>query len=76
MAAKTNLTTAAQITVNAREVDFVTRFGKNWDALRTIMGHYAAPSARPPARSWSPMRPLLTALWLAVRPLPRAMRFR
>lgn len=38
MAAKTNLTTAAQITVNAREVDFVTRFGKNWDALRTIMG--------------------------------------
>lgn len=38
MAAKTDLTTAAQITVNAREVDFVTRFGKNWDALRTIMG--------------------------------------
>ena len=24
--------------IAAREVDFVTRFNKNWDALRTIMG--------------------------------------
>ena len=38
MAAKTNLTTTAQFTTSAREVDFVTRFGDNWDALRTIMG--------------------------------------
>ena len=38
MAAKENLTTSAQITTSAREVDFVTRFTDNWDALRTIMG--------------------------------------
>lgn len=38
MAAKTGLTTAGQITVNAREVDFVTRFNENWDALRNILG--------------------------------------
>lgn len=38
MAAKENLTTQAQFSVQAREVDFVTRFGQNWDALRTIMG--------------------------------------
>lgn len=36
--AKSNLTVAADYTVTAREVDFVTRFGKNWDALRTILG--------------------------------------
>lgn len=38
MPAKNGLTVAADITVTAREVDFVTRFGKNWDALRQIMG--------------------------------------
>lgn len=38
MAAKTGLTTAAQFTTEAREVDFVTRFSDNWDALRKIMG--------------------------------------
>lgn len=38
MAANENLTTSAQITTSAREVDFVTRFADNWDALRTIMG--------------------------------------
>ena len=38
MAAKTGLTTAAQFTTEAREVDFVTRFSDNWDALREIMG--------------------------------------
>lgn len=38
MAAKTGLTTAAQFTTTAREVDFVTRFSDNWDALRKIMG--------------------------------------
>lgn len=36
--AKENLTKAANITVQAREVDFVTRFNKNWEALRNIMG--------------------------------------
>ena len=35
---KENLTKMANITVQAREVDFVTRFNKNWDALRKIMG--------------------------------------
>ena len=38
MAAKTNVTTTAQFTTAAREVDFVTRFADNWDALRTILG--------------------------------------
>lgn len=38
MAAKTNLTTAAQITTTAREVDFVTRFAENWTALQDILG--------------------------------------
>ena len=38
MPAKEGLTSTAQFTVAAREVDFVTRFGLNWDALRTIMG--------------------------------------
>lgn len=38
MAAKENVTTTTQITTTAREVDFVTRFTENWDALRNIMG--------------------------------------
>lgn len=38
MPAKTNLTVAADIQVHAREIDFVTRFAKNWDALREILG--------------------------------------
>lgn len=38
MAAKTNVTTSTQFTTSAREVDFVTRFGDNWDALRNILG--------------------------------------
>ena len=38
MPALDNLTTQAQITVTTREVDFVTRFSKNWNALRTIIG--------------------------------------
>lgn len=38
MAAKEGLTTSSQITVAAREIDFVTRFNQNWDALRDIMG--------------------------------------
>ena len=36
--AKANLTTTAQITTPVREIDFVTRFAKNWDALMEIMG--------------------------------------
>ena len=37
--AKANLTKKAQFAqVQAREIDFVTRFADNWDALRTIMG--------------------------------------
>lgn len=38
MAAKEGLTKAANIDVAARELDFVTRFGMNWDALREILG--------------------------------------
>lgn len=38
MAAKANATTTAQITINPREIDFVTRFQRNWDHLREIMG--------------------------------------
>lgn len=39
MAVKQNTTTTTQFsTVNAREIDFVTRFADNWDALRQILG--------------------------------------
>ena len=38
MAAKNYLTREQDISVSVREQDFVTVFGKNWDALRTIMG--------------------------------------
>lgn len=38
MAAKNNVTTTGQFSTSAREVDFVTRFADNWDALRNIMG--------------------------------------
>ena len=38
MAAKDNLTMTADIAVTAREIDFATRFGKNWDHLREILG--------------------------------------
>lgn len=33
-----HLTKAANYAVTAREIDFVTRFQKNWEALRTILG--------------------------------------
>lgn len=36
--AKDNLTKMANIDVTVREVDFVTRFQRNWEALRNIMG--------------------------------------
>lgn len=38
MAAKTNLTMTADIQVTAREIDFVTRFERNWEHLRDILG--------------------------------------
>ena len=38
MPAKDKLTTQADFQVTAREKDFVTRFGKNWNALREILG--------------------------------------
>lgn len=38
MAAKANVTTTTQFSIQAREVDFVTRFGSNWDALAAILG--------------------------------------
>lgn len=36
--AKANLTKVENFTVQARELDFVTRFSSNWDALRHILG--------------------------------------
>lgn len=36
--AKANLTITTDIRVRAREVDFVTRFTKNWDSLREVLG--------------------------------------
>ena len=36
--AKENLTKVENFTVEAREMDFVTRFSSNWDALRAILG--------------------------------------
>lgn len=38
MAPKANLTKVANIDVTIRELDFVTRFGKNWKALQDILG--------------------------------------
>lgn len=35
---KDNLTKVANITTAAREIDFVTRFNKNWDSLREVLG--------------------------------------
>lgn len=36
--AKENLTESASLQVAAREIDFVTRFARNWEHLREIMG--------------------------------------
>ena len=36
--AKENLTMKADIQINPREIDFVSRFARNWDHLRDIMG--------------------------------------
>lgn len=36
--AKAALTTQADFAIQAREIDFVTRFAKNWEALREILG--------------------------------------
>lgn len=38
MTVKANLTKQANIDASVREIDFVTRFTNNWDALRQIMG--------------------------------------
>lgn len=38
MAAKANIITTAGIQVTARELDFVTRFERNWEHLREILG--------------------------------------
>lgn len=38
MPAKNGLTVQSDITIAVREVDFVTRFAKNWEALRQILG--------------------------------------
>ena len=35
--AKANLTKVANINASVRELDFVTRFGRNWDSLREIL---------------------------------------
>ena len=38
MAVTTNTTTTANISVSVKEIDFVTRFESNWQALREILG--------------------------------------
>lgn len=38
MASKANLTKVANIDATVREIDFVTRFGRTWEALREILG--------------------------------------
>lgn len=38
MPARENLTMTADLAVAAREIDFVTRFARNWDHLRDILG--------------------------------------
>lgn len=55
MAAKENVTISTQFATSAREVDFVTRFNDNWDALRTILG-IMRPIRRRLERNWYPTR--------------------
>lgn len=38
MATYDNITTTAQISIAVREIDFISRFQQNWDALREIFG--------------------------------------
>lgn len=38
MAALANTTTTNQITTSVKEIDFVSRFNRNWDSLREILG--------------------------------------
>lgn len=38
MAAKDNLTKSSDIQSTARVIDFVTRFARNWEHLREILG--------------------------------------
>lgn len=38
MAAISNTTTTNQITTSVKEIDFVSRFNRNWDTLREILG--------------------------------------
>lgn len=38
MAAISNTTTTNQITTSVKEIDFVSRFNRNWDSLREILG--------------------------------------
>lgn len=38
MPAKDGLTKVANIDVTAREIDFVTRFARNWDSLKEVLG--------------------------------------
>lgn len=38
MAVIENTTTTAQITTSVKEIDFISRFQQNWDALREILG--------------------------------------
>lgn len=38
MAVKANTTVTSSFTANAREIDFVTRFGRNWQSLQDILG--------------------------------------
>ena len=38
MAAPTNLTKASDLTIRAKEIDFISRFNDTWEALREILG--------------------------------------
>ena len=60
--AKSNLIKKANFTIAAREVDFVTRFNKNWDALREILG-IMRPIRKAPGT-------VLTSSTATVRPMP------
>lgn len=67
MAANTGLTSKAQFTISAREVDFVTRFQDNWDALMKFSA-LCVLFARLRALSLYLTRLLLTELLLAAQP--------
>lgn len=64
MAALDYLTKSENITVNAREIDFVTRFARNWEALIEILGIMRPIKKEPGAVLRSKHRCISLSYWI------------